>query len=312
MSFSMKFLVKPLVISYGNSITVHRQIHRWVAPTLKALNNRKREMGPQPINRRSDYLEWNYKAEIYSFGKRLGEDFKEDLLREAFTEKSFINLEAEKLMKVGVDPQLDMKDNANFSVEGEKFISQCVLKYLVSVLPSLPSEHIESIHNFLLSDEKLSTVSKNIGIDDLVLTAEYPLEQSTLSRSLKSVIHALVLSSGEERASKFVTDFIITQLCGEDITPLCTPENPIEKLKSTVGANIESRIIVESAKNTLLANYQVGIYQEKNLLGRGCGESPWIAEEMAALDALWRLWGITSNKKPFPIKSQKIVNSVNM
>lgn len=85
----------------------------------------------------------NYKAEIYAFGKRLGEDFKEDLLREAFTEKSFIIKESEKLMKVGVDPQLDMKDNSNFAVEGEKFTSQYVHKYLVTVLPSLPSEHIK-------------------------------------------------------------------------------------------------------------------------------------------------------------------------
>ncbi|XP_066905116.1 large ribosomal subunit protein mL44 isoform X2 [Halyomorpha halys] len=311
MSFSLKFLVKPLMISCGNNI-VQRQFHRWVAPTLKVLYKRKREMGPEPISRRSDFIEWNYKAEIYAFGKRLGEDFREELLREAFTEKSFINLEAEKLKKVGVDPQLDMKDNSNFSVEGEKFISQCVLQYLVTVLPSLPSEHIKSIHNFLVSDEKLSTVSKNIGIDDLVLSAEYPPEECTLSRTLKGVIHALVLSSGEERASKFVKDFIVTQLCEEDITPLCTPENPIEKLKSTVGTNIESRIIVESAQNSLLANYQVGIYQEKKLIGRGCGESPWIAEEMAALDALWRLWGIPSNKKPFPIKSQKLASNVNM
>lgn len=312
MSFSLKFLVKPLINSGRNSVGVHRPFHRWVAPTLKDLYRRKKEMVPEPISRRSDFIDWNYKAEIYAFGKRLGEDFKEELLREAFTEKSFINQESEKLMKVGVEPQLDMKDNSNFAVEGEKFISKCIYQYLVTVLPSLPSEHIKSIHNFLVTDENLSNVSKNIGIDDLVLSAEYPPEPSTLSRSLKSVINALVLSSGEERASKFVKDFIITLLCGEDITPMCTPENPIEKLKSTVGSNIESRLIVESAKNSLLANYQVGIYQEKQLLGRGCGESLWIAEEMAALDALWRIWGIPSNKKPFPIKSRKFSNNVNM
>ena len=61
----------------------------------------------------------------------------------------------------------------------------------------------------------------------------------------------------------------MTQLCGKDITPLCTPENPIEKLKSIISADIESRLIAESGRNSLLANYQVGIYKDKKLLGRG-------------------------------------------
>lgn len=295
--------LRPLI---QNSVRVNTQVarpfHRWVAPTLKVMNKRKKEMGPQPPARRSNFIEWNYKAELYAFGKRLGEEFKDDLLREALTEKSYIQLEEEKQRSVGIEPQLDLRDNESLASSGEEFITKYSEQYLRTVLPNLPIEYIHFIRDDLLKEEHLAHISKNIGIDDLVLSAEFPLERTTLCRAFKAVVQALLLSSGPDRASGFVRDFVLTQLAGKDITPLCSPQKPLETLKSSLGLPIESRLIAESGKNSLLANYQVGIYSNKKLVGRGCGESPQIAEEMAALDGLWRIWGIPSNRRPLPFR----------
>lgn len=295
--------LKPLLLSTGH-VQVHkiRNFHRWVAPTLKELYKRKQEMGPQPPVQRSNFIEWNYKAELYAFGKRLGEEFQEDVLRQALTERSYIELEEEKQRKVGIEPQLDISDNADLACRGEKFIKAYTEQYLTVVLPSLPSDYICAIQEDLMKEENLAYVSKHIGIDDLVLSAEFPLGSKSLSQAFKAVVQALVESSGPDRASAFVRDFVITQLVGKDISPLCTPENPLRTLETTLGSPIESRLIAESGKNSLLANYQVGIYSNKKLVGRGCGESPQIAEEMAALDGLWRIWGIPFNRRPLPFK----------
>jgi large subunit ribosomal protein L44 len=52
-----------------------REIHRWVRPTLHEIRRRKRIVGKLPEPRRSDFIDWNYEAEIYAFGIRLHEKF---------------------------------------------------------------------------------------------------------------------------------------------------------------------------------------------------------------------------------------------
>lgn len=62
---------------------------RWVAATLVQLKLQRDKLGPEKPLPRSTYLEWNYDAEIYAFGKRLNEDFQEDLLRTALINRSY-------------------------------------------------------------------------------------------------------------------------------------------------------------------------------------------------------------------------------
>lgn len=39
------------------------------------------------LEKRSNYAEWNYSAEVFAFGKRLKEDFKPELLTKAFIQR---------------------------------------------------------------------------------------------------------------------------------------------------------------------------------------------------------------------------------
>jgi len=45
------------------------------------------EVGPEKPRHRSEFLEWNYDSEIFAFGKRLKDEFDENLLRLAFVDK---------------------------------------------------------------------------------------------------------------------------------------------------------------------------------------------------------------------------------
>ncbi|XP_073981814.1 mitochondrial ribosomal protein L44 [Rhodnius prolixus] len=283
-----------------------RTFHRWVRPTLMELKRRKDKMGEVETNRRSTFLEWNYNAELYAFGKRLGEEFNNVFLKNALLERSYIDQEELRQRKVGIEPELSVSDNSSLSIDGGKLMDSFVQQYLETTLPNLPKRYVIKLRDYLLSEEVLARVSKGIGIDDLVLCAEFPVTKNTLARTLKSVVQALALSQGPERAHRFVRDLVLVELVDQDLTSFCSPEHPMdtlqEALKESGSEPAEPRLIAEVGRNSILASYQVGIYLNKKMIGRGFGEDIKTARDMAAWDALWRRWGILCQKRPLPFK----------
>jgi len=85
----------------------------------------------------------NYDTEIYAFSKRLGEQFNNDLLQRAFTERSYIIQEEERQKSVGIEqPTINLTDNRELVIKGSNFIDDIVQRYLRTVLPRLPEEGI--------------------------------------------------------------------------------------------------------------------------------------------------------------------------
>ncbi|XP_025410157.1 39S ribosomal protein L44, mitochondrial [Sipha flava] len=279
-----------------------QSFHRWLAPTLRELKRRKDSQGPEkPVHRKS-FLEWNYDSEIYAFSKRLGEDFNNDLLLKAFTERSYIIDEEEKQKSVGIEqPTLNLIDNKELVAKGSEFIDDIVKRYLRTVLPRLPEEGIIELHKYLTSVETLSHVSYHIGTPELILCADFPVEKLTMANVLKSIIAALIESSGENRAAIFVRDFILTQIADKDLLQFWDLQHPIKLLSDILARdNIQSpepRLVGCSGKNTILACFRVGLYtpHNKQIIGLGVGETVDIAHEMAAIDGLRQLFGTPEN-----------------
>ncbi|KAJ9600027.1 hypothetical protein L9F63_009691 [Diploptera punctata] len=283
----------------------NRSYKRWVYPTLRELYKRKRKMGPQPPTHRATFLEWNFQAELFAFGKRLGEDFRKDLLQRAFTHRSYIFQEEMKQKEVGIeDPQLGLQDNNELAEIGEKLMSRFLKQHLRSGLPRFPEEGICAIHDYLMNESTLADISKSLGTSDIILCSDFPVEEKTLAVTLKAVVGALAESSSEDRAKEFVRDFVFMHLAGKDVNDLWQVEDPMKTLtdilKREGRGEPEPRLIAESGRNTILAAYQVAVYSDKQFIGIGYGESVSIAVEMAAHDALKRLFCTTENMKPLP------------
>ncbi|CAH1712228.1 39S ribosomal protein L44, mitochondrial [Aphis gossypii] len=291
--------------------------HRWLAPTLRELKRRKDSLGPDKPVHRKTFLEWNYDTEVYAFSKRLGEEFNNDLLQQALTERSYIIREEERQKNVGIEqPTLNLFDNKELVSKGSDFIDDVVKRYLRTVLPRLPEEGIIGIHKYLTSIETLSHVSFHIGTSELILCAEFPVEKLTLSNVLKSITAALVESSGDSRAALFVRDFIITQIADKDLHQFWEPEEPIKLLSEILARDgiqsPEPRLIGSSGKNTILACFRVGLYtpHNKQMIGLGFGETVDIAHEMAARDSLRKLFGTSDNiLLPFNLKLDQLCES---
>lgn len=276
-------------------------------PTLTEIRRRRKKLGPQPVARRSDFIDWNYEAELSAFGSRLKEKFSAPLLQQAFVCRSYIVQEEMKQKAVGIEnPVLQLEDNMRLVKKGEELITEFVITYLNLSLPKLPREGIKAIYKHLVSDEVLANVSKHIGTKDLILSADHPVTEEDLVLSLKAVIGALFESSGEAKAFEFIRDFIITQLNQADINEFWKIDNNMELLKEICKdkklQEPELRLINEVGKNTLLAAYQIGVYSDKKLLGHGYGEDVNIASEEAAKDALRTLFQTNTNMKPLNFK----------
>ncbi|XP_026470449.1 39S ribosomal protein L44, mitochondrial [Ctenocephalides felis] len=285
-----------------NSIQATRSIKRWVSPTLRELKRRKDKMGPEPVARRSSFIDWNFNAELYAFSKRLNENFNLTLLQQAFTQRSYVIQEEMKQIEVGIEkPVLEVKDNRLLIISGEELISEYVEKFLLQSLPKLPKDGINAIKSYLTSEEVLANVSSHLGTKEIILSAEYPAENKSLSDTLKAIVGALNESSGTFRAYEFIRDFICTQLNGIDVNELWEIDDPMKMLSELCKdqGEIEPRLIGESAPHTILATFHVGIYLNKKLIGTGFGESIFIAKHQAAMDALRQIFGTTEHMKPF-------------
>lgn len=144
---------------------------RWVKPTLRELRARRDKYGiPEEWKQRSSFIEWNYKAELYAFARRLNENLDQNLLEQVFIDRSYIIQEELRLREVQIEnPIVNMKDNAELVLRGEEILREYVLAFLQTHLPKFPSAGIKAVQEHLLREELMTTISKNLGTIDIIL-----------------------------------------------------------------------------------------------------------------------------------------------
>ena len=117
-----------------------------------------------------------------------------------------------------------------------------------------------------------------------------------------------------------INDFLLTQLIDVDINEIWEIKNPMgllideckRELKSS--SKPESRLIWSNGMNNPTGVFVVGIYlDKKRLIGKGGGETLEIAEEMAARDALKRIYNTGESVGPLPFgdKARKHAGAIN-
>lgn len=250
-----------------------------MAPTLRVLRSRASKMPEHlrpGVNRRSEFLEWNYRAELFAFGKRLGEPFDLDRLQIAFTQPSYVARERSKQEKLGIEEvNLQLRDNQALAKQGQVIAQQCIREFLEKSFPLLIPEGQNAILHYLLSVESLSNVAENLGMKDLLLDIDYPPSRESFAQSMLAVIGALQESTGGDlqRSYSFVQDFICTQLNQKDLMEVWNIEEPEtvlrQQCKERKMMEPEARLLGDCGRNTVLAAYLVGFYSNKQLIGKG-------------------------------------------
>ncbi|XP_033126755.1 39S ribosomal protein L44, mitochondrial-like [Anneissia japonica] len=289
---------------------------RWFRPMLADINRQinaiKKKYGKEENKPRSHQENWNYGSELYAFGKRLGEEFSEDSLRTAFTNKCYIEKEETARGELGLEGNtalLHLEDNSRLAARGMEFVSEYVMTYLRSVYPSLPQEAIQTIHDYLVNLDMIVHISSKLGVPDLTLSAEFPIPAQVLKATFMSIIGALLEDQGLESAGTFVKDFILTQLIEKDLMELWNPVDPMKILLQCIDADkrelVEPRIMRQVGVNTAVPVYVVGVYCDKQLLGWAAGESVSAAEDEATRVVLRKMFRIGEGSPPLPLDSTK-------
>ena len=99
---------------------------------------------------------------------------------------------------------LVLKDNIQLSEKGAGFTKSFLTDWCRASFPSLPSEGVESIIGHLTSSAVVSHVARNLGVEDLTMSAECPVPDNVLHSTFMAVIGALQESSGAERTGFFL------------------------------------------------------------------------------------------------------------
>ncbi|KAJ7324852.1 hypothetical protein JRQ81_017872 [Phrynocephalus forsythii] len=256
--------------------------------------------------RRSEKPNWDYHAEVQAFGHRLHERFSLPLLKTAFVNRCYIQLEESKRESLGVGKEaipLNIKDNNELYHQGRSFTLSYLRRCFEEAYPKLPAPGIEALVNFLTSEELVSYIAKNLSLQDLTLCAEFPAPPNVLHQTFFAVIGALLESSGSQRTAVFVRDFFIPQLIGKDLFEIWDVLNPMgllleELAKRNIPAP-EPRITRQSGATTVLPLFFIGLYCDKKLLAEGPGDTVVAAEEEAARVALRKLYGFAENRRPW-------------
>jgi large subunit ribosomal protein L44 len=128
------------------------------------------------------------------------------------------------------------------------------------------------------------------------------------------------IKKGVLQAHLFINDFVLTQLVDEDINEIWAVGNPMGalcaelKAKDSKAVMPVSRLLWSTGANSPTAAFVVGLYVNERLVSKGSGETVDVAEEMAARDALRRLFGTVPEQAaplPFGQKARQFANIIN-
>ncbi|XP_038605723.1 39S ribosomal protein L44, mitochondrial [Tachyglossus aculeatus] len=281
---------------------------------LRAQRERRRALkDPPPTpSRRSHKPNWDYQAEIQAFSRRLHENFSLELLKTAFVNKCYIRSEEARRQDLGVEKQavaLNLKDNEELSEQGAAFSHAYLTRLFEDTFPNMPPEGVAALAGFLTGPEVVCHVARNLAVEELALSAEFPVPQAVLRQTFFAVLGALLRSSGPQKTAVFIRDFLIPQMTGKELFEMWEVVNPmgllVDELTKRNVPIPEPRLTRQSGSSTVLAVYFVGLYCDKKLIAEGPGETVLVAEEEAARVALRKLYGFTENRRPWDYSKPK-------
>ncbi|MDR1933424.1 MAG: ribonuclease III [Spirochaetales bacterium] len=157
-----------------------------------------RSAAPDPERRR----------ELRLFERTTGTRFKrEDLLNLAFSHRSFAH---ESSQNIGNNERLEFL--------GDSVLGAVVSEYLFTALPDRNEGDLAKIKSFVVSEDSLADVAKNLKIDNFILIGkgeEYSggrSKKAILADCLEAIIGAYYLDSGFRKCRDFVLKFMIPEI----------------------------------------------------------------------------------------------------
>ena len=222
--------------------------------------------------------------EFKGFEKLIGIEFKDkDLLKQAFTHRSFIN--EHKTLKI--------KHNERLEFLGDAVLELVITDYLYNEYPDKDEGNMTSIRSALVNAQTCAEVAKKINVNDYMLLSRGETKdvgrarQYILANALEAIIGAIYIDLGYQKAKDFIIKYItpMTEQIVKEQLWVDAKSKFQEKAQDIEGVTPSYKTTKEVGPDHD-KKFTVAVFIGNKMVAEGDGESKQDAEQSAARRAL--------------------------
>ncbi|QMU07750.1 ribonuclease III [Levilactobacillus suantsaii] len=207
------------------------------------------------------------------------------LLDEAFTQASYVN----------EHPNQGLKFYERIEFLGDAVMQLVVSNYIYRRYPQMPQGRLTRLRAAMVNENSFASFARECHFDQYIRLgkgeekAQARQRDSLLCDIFESFIGALYLDQGLDSVVKFVTQVVFPKLDEGRFDEFFDHKTELQELVQKNGSvDIDYRLLNEEGPDNDLA-FQVAVYVDDKLLGKGTGHSKKHAEQNAARHALENL-----------------------
>ncbi|XP_066920048.1 ribonuclease 3-like [Clytia hemisphaerica] len=261
------------------------------------------------------WMKENYMKEVDAFQSRIGIQFNDTkMLIGAFAHNSFrdeigalVSLSnSEDTATADISARLQIIRHLpdvtydRLSLLGYEVATSIIKEELYNKYKNLTPSICQDVCLFLTSREVISSLAKNIGLEDFLLLSREldnlneEAEESVYVNTMEdlsidtffALLGAIEKDLGQTETISFIKDFILPHLDHTDLTKYVEMEDPHGELMKIfslqgISTTVRARTIVETGVDSHFPVFQVGIFCRGKQIGEGTGHSTSIARENA-------------------------------
>jgi ribonuclease III len=218
------------------------------------------------------------------FERVIGVKFNdEDLLKQAFTHRSFLN----------EHKSLKGKHNERLEFLGDAVLELVITHYLYDKYPDKNEGDLTSIRSALVNATTCAEVAKKLGVNDFLLLSKGEAKdigrarQYILANALEAIIGAIYIDLGYEKVKDFILEHIapMTEQIVKGELWADAKSKFQEKAQDIAGVTPSYKTMKEIGPDHD-KKFTVGVFIGDTLVSEGIGDSKQDAEQSAARHAL--------------------------
>lgn len=221
---------------------------------------------------------------IYQLEETLGVSIIcKEYFEQALTHRSYLQILPE---------EEDFKSNERLEFLGDAILGMIVAEYLFSMHTNVMEGKLTKMRSWLVNKKSLAIGARNLHLDKFLMlsySASKSMNQgsdSILEDTLEAIIAAIYLDSGLEKARKFIINSLLPIIMNNQMmVDKNYKSNLLEKVQAEGKPSPEYSVLEEKGPDHD-KDFTVGVYVNKNMIGKGMGKSKKQAEQSAAKNAL--------------------------
>ena len=216
--------------------------------------------------------------------KKIPKFQNQDLLKQAFIHRSFLNESKQK-----------EESNERLEFLGDSILSFVVSEYLYKKYPDYKEGVLTNLRSLLVNTKSLAIIAKDLELGTLLQLSRGEEESrgrendSLLANAFEALIGALFLDQGIKSVAEFLDDTLLFK--SDILVKKYSLKDPKSLLQEYVQGQKQKSPVYEVLKEEGPPHakvFTVGVYIQNVLAGQGQGKSKQEAEEKAAEEALER------------------------